>query len=122
MYTFIYTYIHIRIHTHTYIHTCAHICMHAKLPQLRPTLSDPMDYSLQGSSTHGILQTRILEWVAMPSSRGSSQPRDRTCVSYVSCLGSWVLYSYYPNSVSRNKIISHKNMELQKSIKDLKER
>ena len=40
-----------------------------------PTLCDPMPYSLPGSSVHGILQARILEWVAMPSSRGSSQPR-----------------------------------------------
>ena len=46
----------------------------------------------QGSSVHGILQARILEWVVMPSSRGSSQPRDRTCVSYVSCNGKQVLY------------------------------
>ena len=40
------------------------------------TLSDPTDYSLPGSSVHGILQAKILEWVAMPSSRGSPQPRD----------------------------------------------
>ena len=39
-----------------------------------PTLRDPMDYGLPGSSVHGILQARILEWVAMPSSRGSSDP------------------------------------------------
>ena len=38
-----------------------------------------------GSSVRGILQARALEWVAMPSSRGSSQPRDRTHVSYTSC-------------------------------------
>ena len=50
-------------------------------------LCDPMDCSLPGSSVHGILQARILEWVAMPSSRGSSWPRDRTRVSYVSCIG-----------------------------------
>ena len=43
-----------------------------------PTLWDPMDCSPPGASVHGILQARILEWVAMPSSRGSSQPRDRT--------------------------------------------
>ena len=49
-----------------------------------------MDRSLPGSSVHGILQTRILEWVAMPSSRGSSPPRDQTCVSYVSCIARWV--------------------------------
>ena len=40
-----------------------------------PTLCDPMDYSPPGSSVHGILQPRLLEWVAMASSRGSSQPR-----------------------------------------------
>ena len=40
------------------------------------TLGNPMDYSLPGSSVHGILQARILEWVAISSSRGSSQPRD----------------------------------------------
>ena len=41
-----------------------------------PTLCDPMDCSPPGSSVHGILQARILEWVAFPFSRGSSQPRD----------------------------------------------
>ena len=41
-----------------------------------PTLCDPMDCSLPGSSVPGILQARILEWVAIPFSRGSSQPRD----------------------------------------------
>ena len=46
-----------------------------------PNLCDPMDYSPSGSSVHGILQARILEWVAMPSSRGSSQPRNQTWVS-----------------------------------------
>ena len=46
------------------------------------TLCDPVDYSLPGSSVHGISQTRILEWVAISSSRGSSQPRDQTCISH----------------------------------------
>ena len=50
---------------------------------------DPMDYSLPGSSVHGISQARILEWVAISTSRGSSQPRDQT---QVSCLGRWILY------------------------------
>ena len=45
--------------------------------QLSPTLCDPMDCSLPGSSVHGISQIRILEWVAIPFSRGSSLPRDR---------------------------------------------
>ena len=41
-----------------------------------PTLGDPTDYSLPGSSVHGIFQARILEWVAISSSRGSFRPRD----------------------------------------------
>ena len=56
-------------------------CISAKSLRLRLTLRSPLDCSIPGSSVHGILQTRILEWVAMPSSRGSSQPRDGTCVS-----------------------------------------
>ena len=48
-----------------------------KVAQSCPTLCDPMDYTV-----HGILQTRILEWVAFPFLRGSSQPRDRTQVSH----------------------------------------
>ena len=67
-------------------------CMRAKSLQSCPTLFDPMDCSPPGSSAHGILQAKILEWVAMPSSRGSSQPRDRTSVSYVSCIDRQVLY------------------------------
>ena len=50
------------------------------------TLCDSMDCSPPGSSVHGILQARIVEWVAMPSSRGASLPRDRTQFSYVSCI------------------------------------
>ena len=52
-----------------------------KVAQSCPTLCDPTDCSLPGSSVHGILQARMLEWVAIPSSRGSSQPRDQTQVS-----------------------------------------
>ena len=59
--------------------------VHAKSLQLCPTLFDPMDQTLPGSSAQGILQARILEWVITPSSRGSSQPRDRIHISYVSC-------------------------------------
>ena len=47
------------------------------------TLCNPMDYSLPGSSVHGIFQARVLEWVAIAFSRGSSQPRDRTWVSRI---------------------------------------
>ena len=52
----------------------------------------PMDCSLPGSSVYGTLQARILEWVAIPFSRGSSQPRDWTRVSYVSWNGRQVVY------------------------------
>ena len=67
-------------------------CVDAKLPQSCLTLCDPMDCSLPGSSVHGILHARTLEWVAMPSSRGSSGPRDWTRISYISCTGRWLLY------------------------------
>ena len=55
----------------------------AKSLQSCPTLYDPMNGSLPGSSVHGILQTRILEWIAMSFSWGSSQPRAQTWVSYI---------------------------------------
>ena len=66
--------------------------LHAQSLQLCLTFFNSMDCNPPGSSVHGILQARILEWVAMPFSRGSSQPRDQTHVSYVSCIGQWVLY------------------------------
>ena len=66
--------------------------MHAKLLQSCPTLCDPRDLSLTGSSVHGILQARILEWVAVLSSRGSSLLKDQTHVFYVSSIGRQVLY------------------------------
>ena len=67
-------------------------CMKAKseneVAQLCPTLWDPMDCSPPGYSVHGIFQTRTLEWVAISYSRGSSQPRNRTYISCVSCSAS----------------------------------
>ena len=57
---------------------CIHMCLVA---QSCPTLCDPLDCSPPGSSVHGMFQARILEWVVMPSSRGSSQTRDQTQVS-----------------------------------------
>ena len=55
-------------------------------------LYNPMDYSPPGSSVCGISQARILEKAAVSSSRGSSQLRNRTCISCVSCIGRWILY------------------------------
>ena len=50
------------------------------------------DHSPPDSSVHGILQASIPEWVAISSSRVSSQLRNRTLVSYISCIGRWVPY------------------------------
>ena len=63
-------YIYIYVHTHTYTHITD--SLHCTLETNRTLQSDLMDYSPPGSSDHGILQARILEWVAMPFSRGSS--------------------------------------------------
>ena len=64
--------------------------MHAcSVTQLRPTLCDPISCSPPGSPVHGTFQARILEWVAISHSRGSSPPRDHICVS---CIGRSVLY------------------------------
>ena len=60
--------------------------------QLCLTLCDLMDCSLPGYSNHGIFQARILEWFAISSSRRTSRPRDRTCVSCTSCIFRWILY------------------------------
>ena len=63
------------------------------LPPSCPTLCNPMDCSLPGTSVHGISQarTRILEWVAISFSRGCSHPRDQTCASHIS---RWILYCW----------------------------
>ena len=63
--------------------------------QLCPIFFNPLDCSPPGSFVCGILQARMLEWVAMPSSRGSSQPRDRTHVFCISWAGRWIFYSFY---------------------------
>ena len=64
----------------------------AKSLQACSTLCNTMVRNPPCSSEHGISQARILEWVAMPSSRGPSQPRDGTSVSYVSCIDRQALY------------------------------
>ena len=71
-------------------------CVRAKSLQSCLTLCDPMDCTLPGSSAHGILQARILKWVAIPFSRGSSQHRDPTHFSHVSCIGRGVLLPPVP--------------------------
>ena len=65
-------------------------CVHAKLLQGVRLCVTPWTIP-PGPSVHGILQASILEWVAMPFSRGSSRLRDRTHIPYISYIGSWVL-------------------------------
>ena len=63
----------------------------ASAAQSCPPLCDLMDDNLPGSSVHGVLQARTLEWVAISFSRGSSQLRNRTQGTYVSGIAKWVL-------------------------------
>ena len=65
---------------------CIYACMCTQSLQSCPTLCNSMDCSPSSSSVHGILQARITKWVIMPSSRGSSQPRNLTCVACISCI------------------------------------
>ena len=76
------------------IHSSAivHMPLNSVCAQSCPALCDPMDCSPPGPSVHGIFQVRILEWVAISSSRRSSWLRDRTCISYF-CIG-WFLYPW----------------------------
>jgi len=84
----------------------SHESQHTRLPCPSPTPGvhsnscasswwcHPIDSSPPGSSVHGILQGRILEWVAISSFRGSSQPRDQNCISWVSSTGRQILYHW----------------------------
>ena len=65
------------------IYICVCVCVCVLVTQSCPSICDPMDCSLPGSSVHWILQARILEWVTIPFSRGSSQSRDWTQVSCI---------------------------------------
>ena len=95
-------------------HVCtwAHMCVWSSATAAEsllsyPTLCDHVDCSPPGSSVCGIFQSRILEWVAIFSSTGSSQPRGRTCVS---CTGKWILYH-------RAKEVPTERLETQKMEK-----
>ena len=96
-------------HTHTYMFSfnnycqtfqsvCASLCSYHRLcggsAQSCLTLCHPMDCGPPSSSVHGILQPRILEWVAISFSRASSQPRDQTRIFCISCIGRWILYHW----------------------------
>ena len=95
-----------KIARHSFIHSFnirVSTCLFAQSLQLCLTVH-PLDRIPPVSSVHGILQGKVLEWVAMPSSSLSSQPRDQTRFSYISCIGMQVLYHQYhlgnPHGVS----------------------
>ena len=78
----------------------------------------PMDYSPPGASVDGVSQARILEWVAVAFSRGSSQPRDRTCVS---CISRWIFLPlshlkiyFLPSCKNHSKRIYSKILKMKK--------
>ena len=86
----IYIYIYTHRHTHIYMYMCQVTSVVSN--SLRP----PWTVACHTPPYMEILQARILEWVACPSSRGPSPPRDQTPVSYVSCIGRQVLYPLVP--------------------------
>ena len=76
----------------------------SEVAQLCPTLCDPVDCNLPGSSVHGILQAKILEWIAISFSRGSSQPRDRTLVSCTARRRFNLWATYYLKAVRKGSL------------------
>ena len=98
-YTPIKTYTHTHTHTHTHKATklvCYKACMLSHFSHV--WLCDPVNYSLPGPSVHGISQARMLEWVVVPSSKGSFWLRDWVHVSCSSCIGRQVLYPWAPGN------------------------
>ena len=93
-------------------------CLRAKSLQSCLTICDPMACSPPGSSIHGILQARVLDWVASSYSRGHSWPKDWTHISCVSCIGRWILYycDIWEAQVT-NSIKTLKMVHVKKSLK-----
>ena len=73
------------IHSPLVVHACS-------VTKLCPPLCNPMDHSPPGSFVDRIFQARILEWVSISSSQGSSRPKDRTRVSFIACIGRQIFY------------------------------
>ena len=91
--------------------SCIFLCLVA---QSRPALCDPVDYSPWGSSSHGVLQARILEWVAISFSRGSSQPRDQN-PGLLHCRLILYQLSYHFSFISHRNIVQIEKMSLSAS-------
>ena len=79
--------VHQKCNGQAFMHSCLYV--RAKLLQSCQTLCNPMGCHIPDSSVQGILQAIILEWVAVPSSKAASQPRDQICVS---CMDRGILY------------------------------
>ena len=89
----------------SYVYSCCTYVVRAPSLQLWLTLWDPMDCSLPGSPVHGISQARILQWVVISFSRGSSRPRDWTHVSCVSCTEGRFFYLWVPGEAQHLRCI-----------------
>ena len=98
------------------VSVCAQLCL---------MLCNTLDCSPPDSSVHGIFQARILEWVAISSSRGSCQPQ--MCVSCISCIGRWILYHWATREVpisssiwkyygKRKYILGEENLGMETSL------
>ena len=78
---------HVNLFPFPHIQKCVFVCAESC-----PTLCDPMDCSPPNSSVHGVFQAKILKQGAIFYSKESSQPKDQTCISYISHVGRWILY------------------------------
>ena len=107
-------FIYMCVYTRMYIYIMEY-CIHA---QSCLTLWDSMDYSPLGSSVHGIFQPRTLEWVAISSPRGSSWPRDQTCIS---CIGRQILYQWATREASVKFSSSHNFLIIQEKTSKTKQ-
>ena len=83
-----------KYHSEQFLQGVNKLCVRTKLRQLDLTLCDPVDCSPPSSSIRENFQARKLAWVTISSSRGSSQPRDWTHISWVCCIGRYILYHW----------------------------
>ena len=121
IHTHTYKYMFAHAHTCIYIHMCINICacMCAKSLQSYLTLCDPEDWGPPGSSLHGFLQARILEWVATPVFRGSSLTRDQTQVSCIAgrFLTVWATWeTHIWNTVQSDLVVMANSKEIDLNV------
>ena len=90
----------------------------SEVAQSCPTLCNPMDCSLSGSSVHGIFQARVLEWIAISFSRGSSRPRNRTQVSRIAGRHFYRL-SQVLNKETQRQVQYYYNFKVVMNVKDI---